>query len=122
MVDWIMTDHKLPDLYEEVEVLNEYAEIGRGTLSRYVTSGHLFWSSTIEDPIVAWRPIIDRNHKQWWFLRSTDSLEYAVVYAYSKEIAFEKLKAKRNIQETNFSNWEIETLNPHEYDGIIYFS
>ena len=47
--------------------------------------------------------------------------EYAVVYAYNRKEAFKKLQSKREIEEKDYSKWEVEELKPDCYDGALYF-
>ena len=59
---------------------------------------------------------------KWWYLQCGMSHEYAVVFARSKIEAFEKLRKKRNINDSNIRHWIIEELRSDKYDGILYFS
>ena len=45
-----------------------------------------------------------------WYLMCGLTQEYAVVFATSKEEAFEKLKSQRKIETTDIDYWEIEEL------------
>lgn len=58
---------------------------------------------------------------RWWYLMCGFTQEYAVVYAYNKKEAFKKLQSTREIEETNYSMWEVEELTPNSYDGVLYF-
>lgn len=58
---------------------------------------------------------------KWWYLRHSDTFESAVVYAENPKKAFDKLLNYRKVEETDFSRWESEELDPNHYDGILYF-
>lgn len=63
----------------------------------------------------------NRNTLKQWYLMCGYTQEYAVVFALTKEQAFEKLKNKRRIETNDMSMWEIEELTPISYDGVLYF-
>ena len=56
-----------------------------------------------------------------WYLMCGLIQEYAVVFATSKEEAFEKLKSQRKIETTDIDYWEIEELTEESYNGVLYF-
>ncbi len=58
---------------------------------------------------------------KWWYLMCGYTQEYAVVFAGSKEAAFEKLKNKREIETKNYEMWDIKELTSDSYDGVLYF-
>lgn len=58
---------------------------------------------------------------KWWYLMCGLTQEYAVVYADNKKEAFKKLQSKREIEEKDYSKWEVEELTSNSYDGVLYF-
>lgn len=39
----------------------------------------------------------------------------------NKKEAFKKLQSKREIEEKDYSKWEVKELKPDSYDGVLYF-
>ena len=58
-----------------------------------------------------------------WYLTCKNDIEYAVVFAETKEKALEKLIACRAIPEKNhdINMWLIEEFTEDCYDGVLYF-
>lgn len=63
----------------------------------------------------------DVQDMKLWYLTSSETYEYAFVYATDKESAFAKLNVERKIEEADCSKWEIEELTQNSYDGVFYF-
>lgn len=61
------------------------------------------------------------------FYLSSDELFYSVVYANSKEEAFEKMKCSRKElfrilgSPSDIERWDIEEFTPDSYDGVLCF-
>lgn len=58
---------------------------------------------------------------KWWYLQCGISQEYAIVWAYNKKEAFNKLCSERNIDEKDYKYWTVEELTPNSYNGVLYF-
>ena len=58
-----------------------------------------------------------------WYLTCRNTYEYAVVYAETKEKAFEKLVSCRpiGVNESDINMWTIEEFKENSYDGVLYF-
>ena len=57
-----------------------------------------------------------------WYFTHNSSLEYAVVFADSKEAAFEKLKSRRKDSYFDTLEWNVEEFTEDKYSGVLYFS
>ena len=57
-----------------------------------------------------------------WYFTHAPSLEYAVVFADSKEEAFEKLKDRRKESYFDTQEWNVEEFTEDKYSGVLYFS
>lgn len=57
-----------------------------------------------------------------WYFTHNSSLEYAVVFADSKEEAFEKLKSRRKDSYFDTQEWNVEEFTEDKYSGVLYFS
>lgn len=57
-----------------------------------------------------------------WYITHASALEYAVVFADSKEEAFEKLKDRRKESYFDAQEWNVEEFTEDKYSGVLYFS
>ena len=57
-----------------------------------------------------------------WYLECDASMEFAIVFANSKEEAFEKLKTYRQIDSKEYELWIVEEFTQDKYDGILLFA
>lgn len=56
-----------------------------------------------------------------WYLTCRKTQEYAVVFAKSKNAAFERLIAYRKVETDDYDLWDIEEFTEESYDGVLYF-